>query len=83
MIIETIICTKNNQGNVNFAPFGIKKNKNYILISPYIPSTTLNNLKETGNASVNYTDDATFFVNCILGKRTLRKKNVQKLIVIF
>ena len=39
MIIETIICTKNNQGNVNFAPFGIKKNKNYILISPYIPST--------------------------------------------
>ena len=64
MIIETIICTKNSQGNVNFAPFGIKKNKNYILISPYIPSTTLNNLRATGNASINYTDDATFFVNC-------------------
>ena len=78
MIIETIICTKNSQGNVNFAPFGIKKNKNYILISPYIPSTTLNNLKETGNASINYTDDATFFVNCILGKKNFEKKNVQK-----
>ena len=79
MIIETIICTKNSQGIVNFAPFGIKKNKNYILISPYIPSTTLNNLKETGNASVNYTDDATFFVNCILGKKNFEKIKCSKI----
>ena len=78
MIIETIICTMNSQGIINFAPFGIKKNKNHIIISPYIPSTTLNNLKETGNASINYVDDATFFVNCILGKKNFEKKNVQK-----
>ena len=79
MIIETIICTKNNQGNVNFAPFGIKKIKNYILISPYIPSTTLNNLRATGNASINYTDDATFFVNCLLGKKNFQKKKCSKI----
>jgi len=79
MIIETIICTKNSQGIVNFAPFGIKKKKNFILISPYIPSTTLNNLKETGNASINYTDDATFFVNCILGKKNFEKLKCSKI----
>ena len=46
MIIETIICTKNNQGNVNFAPFGIKRTNRYVFISPYIPSVTLENLLE-------------------------------------
>jgi len=49
------------------------------LISPYIPSTTLNNLKETGNASINYTDDASFFVKCILGKKNFEKKKCSKI----
>ena len=44
MIIETIISTINDKGEVNFAPFGIKKNEKFIYISPYIPSKTLNNL---------------------------------------
>ena len=79
MIFETIICTMNNQGRVNFAPFGIKKNKNYILISPYMPSTTLNNLEETGNACVNYVDDAIFFVNCIIGNKNFKKKRCSKI----
>ena len=60
MILETIISTIDKSGNVNFAPFGIKKNKNFILISPYIPSKTLNNLTSTKSATVNYTNDAVF-----------------------
>tara|TARA_Y100001954_G_scaffold237941_1_gene303480 strand:- start:1740 stop:2291 length:552 start_codon:yes stop_codon:yes gene_type:complete len=79
MIFETIICTTNNKGSVNFAPFGIKKNKKHIFISPYIPSTTLNNLEETGNASINYIDDAAFFVNCIIGKKNFKKKMCSKI----
>mgnify|MGYP001468651183 CR=1 FL=1 len=79
MIFETIICTTNNKGKVNFAPFGIRRNKNYIFISPYIPSTTLENLEETKNASVNYTDDASFFVNCIIGRKKFRKKQCSKI----
>ena len=41
MIIETIVSTMDNDEKVNFSPFGIKKNKNQIYISPYIPSKTL------------------------------------------
>ncbi len=79
MIFETIVCTTNIKGKVNFAPFGIKRNKNYILISPYIPSKTLENLKQTNSASINYTDDASFFVNCILGKKKFIKKKCSKI----
>ena len=62
MIIETIISTINSKGKVNFAPFGIKKNKNFVYISPYIPSRTLENLNLNKCAVVNYTDDIRYFV---------------------
>ena len=74
MIIETIVSTMDNDEKVNFSPFGIKKNKNQIYISPYIPSKTLLNLESTKCAVVNYTDDTSFFVNCIIGNKKFKKK---------
>ena len=74
MIIETIVSTKDNDGKVNFSPFGIKKNKNQIYISPYIPSRTLLNLESTKCAVVNYTDSTSFFVDCIIGNKEFKKK---------
>ena len=79
MIIESIVSTVSKRRSVNFAPFGIRKEKKEIIISPYIPSTTLNNLEETGNASVNYIDDAAFFVNCIIGKKKFEKIKCSKI----
>ncbi len=74
MIIETIISTIDNEEKVNFSPFGIQKNKNQILISPYIPSKTLLNLQLTKCAVINYTDNTNFFVNCIIGNKKFKKK---------
>ena len=74
MIIETIVSTISNDGKVNFSPFGIKKNKNQIYISPYIPSKTLLNLKSSRCAVVNYTDNTSFFVDCITGNKKFKKK---------
>ncbi len=74
MIFETIISTINNKGQVNFAPFGVKKDKEFIFISPYIPSKTLDNLEETMQATINYVNDSSFFINCILGKKKFDKK---------
>ena len=73
MIIETIISTVNYKGEVNFAPFGIKKNKKFIFISPYIPSKTLDNLAITKSAVVNYTDKSSYFVDCIIGNKKFKK----------
>ena len=74
MIIETIVSTIDKNGKVNFAPFGIKKEKKKIFISPYIPSKTLDNLKLTKCAVINYTNDSRFFVNCIVGEKNFEKK---------
>ena len=77
MIIETIVSTIDNDEKVNFSPFGIKKNKNQIYISPYIPSKTLLNLESTKCAVVNYTDNTSFFVDCIIGNKKFKKKSVK------
>ena len=74
MILETIISTVNEKGVVNFAPFGITKDKSYVYISPYIPSTPLNNLKYSKCAVVNYINAAAIFVNCLIGKKKFKKK---------
>ena len=73
MIIETIISTVNSKGKVNFAPFGIKKNNNFIYISPYIPSRTLENLNLNKCAVINYTDDVRYFVDCLVGEKNFKK----------
>ena len=83
MIIESIISSVDKSGLVNFSPFGIKKESNYVYISPYIPSKTLQNIKETKVAVVNYVNDAEVFVNCILGKKKNFKKTNCKSICCF
>ena len=77
MILETIVSTVNKKRKVNFAPFGIKKKSKNIIISPYIPSITLQNLRDNNCAVINYVDDASFYVNCILGNKKFKKKRTQ------
>ena len=79
MIFETIVSTINLKGIPNFAPFGIKRIKNFIYISPYVPSTTLMNLEHNRCASINYIDDASFFINCIIGKKRFKKEKCFKI----
>ena len=79
MILETIISTTNKKGQVNFAPFGIRKDKDFLFISPYIPSQTLFNLEETMQAAVNYVNDSSFCVNCILPKNNFKKDKFIKI----
>ena len=71
MIIESIVSTISEKRNVNFAPFGVVKEKKEIIISPYVPSTTLENLKNNKCAVINYIDDANFYVNCIIGEKKI------------
>lgn len=79
MIIESIVSTISEKGNVNFAPFGVTKNKKEIIISPYVPSTTLQNLRSNNCAVVNYVDDANFYVNCIIGEKKFKKKKAESI----
>jgi hypothetical protein len=69
MIIETIITTTNPDGSPHIAPFGIRESEGQVVIAPYRPSSTLDNLLRTGRAVVNATDDVRVFAGCLTGRR--------------
>jgi hypothetical protein len=61
MIFETIISSVNSQGDVHVAPFGIQIQDGLVVISPYKPSVTLDNILTTQYAVMNLTDDVRVF----------------------
>jgi uncharacterized protein len=65
MIFETIISTVNLVGELHVAPFGIQYDGDLVLISPYKPSTTLDNILATKTATLNVSDDVRVFAGAI------------------
>ena len=68
MIRETIITTLNADKSVHIAPMGVREIDNLTVIAPFKPSTTLDNIKRTGQAVVNLTDDVRVFAGCLTGR---------------
>ena len=69
MIYETIVSTINGQGDAHVTPFGIRMQDGLVVISPYKPSTTLQNILSTGQAILNLTDDVRVFAGALVGRR--------------
>lgn len=69
MIQETIVTTRNSSGMPHIAPMGIHVDVDKLIILPFRPSTTLNNLLETRTAVINYCDDVRVFAGCLTGRR--------------
>lgn len=69
MIQEVIVSTQNNKGENHIAPMGIHVNQDELIILPFRPSTTLNNIIESQVAVINYCDDVRIFAGCLTGKR--------------
>ncbi len=61
MIIESILTTMDAAGTVNCAPMGVEWGETEIVIKPFLETTTFRNLRETGAAVVNLTDDVLLF----------------------
>ncbi|MGE0386448.1 MAG: DUF447 domain-containing protein [Gammaproteobacteria bacterium] len=68
MIHETIVTTRSPQGRVHVAPMGVRRMDGRAWIAPFKPSVTLDNLRATGVAVVNATDDVTVFAGCLTGR---------------
>jgi uncharacterized protein len=66
-IVETITTTINPDGTVNCAAMGVEWRDDIIVIKPYRPTRTLRNLRATGAAVVNLTDDILLFTQAALG----------------
>ena len=69
MIYETIITTSNADGSPDIAPFGIRELDGNVIIAPFRPSTSLDNLLLNGRAVVNATDDVRVFAGALTGRR--------------
>jgi hypothetical protein len=67
MIFETIVTTLYADGRVHIAPMGVREEEGFIVISPFRPSTALDNLLREKSGVVNYTDDVRVFAGCLTG----------------
>ena len=67
MIVETVVTTLNPDGSVNCAAMGVEWGERQIVIKPYRGTRTLRNLRATGVAVVNLTDDILLFSRAALG----------------
>jgi hypothetical protein len=67
MILETVTTTLNPDGSVNCAAMGVEWGDETIVIKPYRGTRTLRNLRATGTAVVNLTDDILLFTQAALG----------------
>ncbi|MES2546806.1 MAG: DUF447 domain-containing protein [Pseudomonadota bacterium] len=69
MIFETIITSINAEGVAHVAPFGVRYEGDNVLISPYKPSVTLDNILATKVAVMNMTDDVRVFAAALTNRQ--------------
>jgi uncharacterized protein len=65
MIFETIISSTDLAGNPHITPFGVRFEGENVIIAPYKPSATLDNILATKCATMNLTDDVRVFAGAI------------------
>lgn len=69
MIRETLVTTAIPGGPVHISPMGVHALDAEILVMPFRPSLTLDNVLASGCAVINYCDDVRIFAGCLTGRR--------------
>jgi hypothetical protein len=78
MIYETIVTTVNPQGEAHTTPFGVRMQDGLVIISPYKPSTTLENILATESAVLSLTDDVRVFAGALTGRKAWNLTEAEK-----
>jgi len=78
MIRECIVITQSRAGALHIAPLGLIEEGEHLVIAPFRPSLTLDNLRENPFAVANYTDDVLVFAGCLTGRREWPTKPATK-----
>lgn len=69
MIFESVICTRRASGEPHLTPLGYRLESGRIVLAPFVPSNTLDNLRTNGVATLNFTDDVRVYAGCLTGRR--------------
>ena len=67
-IRECIVTTIREDESVHIAPMGIHEKGDQLIIMPFKPSATLDNLERDGMATLNYVDDVRIYAGCLTGR---------------
>jgi len=70
VIVETIVTSIDENNTPHIAPFGVRERDGLVLISPFRPSATLDNLLLSRSAVINLTDDVRVFAGALTGRRS-------------
>ena len=68
-IRESVVTTVNADGGAHVAPLGVIVEEPFLVIAPFHPSTTLDNLRRHPSACLNYTVDVRVFAGCVTRRR--------------
>jgi hypothetical protein len=68
-IYETVITTVSADGRVHVAPMGVRYVDQDVVLMPFKPSTTLDNVLATRHAVLNIVTDTRVFAGCVTGRR--------------
>ena len=79
MIYETIIISTNAQSQPHIAPFGVREQDGLVVIAPFRPSATLDNLLSSRAATMNATDDVRVFAGALTGHRDWPVRQAEKI----
>lgn len=69
LIYETIVTTTGADGKPHIVPLGIRREDEKLVLMPFRPSATLENILNNRHAVVNHTDDVRVFAGCLTGRR--------------
>jgi uncharacterized protein len=68
-IFETVVTTQDSDGRVHVAPMGVRYQGEHVVLMPFKPSTTLDNVLSTRCAVLNLITDTRVFAGCVTGRR--------------
>lgn len=71
-IFETVVTTVSPDGAAHIAPMGVRyrgEDDATVLLWPFVPSATLDNIRATGHAVLNAVTDSRIFAGCVTGRR--------------
>lgn len=69
VIFETVVTTVAPDGRPHVAPMGVRYREGQVILMPFKPSTTHDNIVATGHAVLNIVTDTRVFAGCVTGRR--------------
>jgi len=70
VIYETVVTTVSTHGVPHVAPMGVRYQGEWVVLMPFKPSTTHDNIIANGHAVLNLITDTRVFAGCVTGRKT-------------